>query len=150
SFKLTGDVFRREYPATRSGAASFEQVVGQIFDVGSQLVFFDLRGGQFGVARFAQQRAVFRHYLVEGRTWRRCSSAAAATARTFGSAAALTAFGARGFFRILSGAALRRRFIAGRPDQAQTDHEYEKAYQLNMFFHISLKPSGTDFSKRNN
>src|SRR5262249_36110125 len=41
-FKLRCDVFGRESSAARPGAASFEQVVGQVFDVRAQLALLDL------------------------------------------------------------------------------------------------------------
>src|SRR5262245_3744134 len=94
-FELSRDVFGREHSAARSGAASFEQVVSQVFDVGSQFVLVYLRSGQLSVARFVQQRAVFRHYLVEGGRRRRGRFTTHGAACAFGTAAA--APGARAF-----------------------------------------------------
>ena len=78
----------REHAAARPWAAPLEQVVGQIFDMGAQLVLLNLRGRRFGVGSFAQQRAVFRHNLVECRARRRGHATPAAAPRAPGTAAA--------------------------------------------------------------
>src|SRR5262249_17798587 len=120
----------REHSAARSGATPFEQVIGQVFDVRSQIAFFDLCGGHLGVARFAQQRAIFRHYFIEGRAGRggrgRATASPATTGGTTATACTGAFFSASFFLRASFGAPLHRKRVGfKRPDEAETDHEDE-------------------------
>src|SRR5262245_43687367 len=116
--------------------------------MGAQLVLFDLRCGQFGVASFAQQRAVFRHYLVERRAGRRGHAAPAAAARASGSAAAAPAriaFSRAAFLpRAAFSLAWRRPVVvAVGAAQAETGHEDEYTDQWTIIFHNPSKRVST-------